>query len=184
MKKIKANKFEQHKVLLAIIIMALVVAVVGSAVWWTTQSNSETSLIDNGIEVTPAPESLSEEDAANKKAFIESQEKGADSNTTKEGSASDQESSDVNIEARQSGDSVVITTQLQKIGDGTCSLEVSSGGRSHNETVDVIYQPSYSSCAGFSVPVNKLRNGTWQITVSATSLSNSTATASTTLEVN
>lgn len=182
MRILKANKSTKYKVTLALAILVLAIGV--SVALWIVRNDGGTTSIDDGIEVTPAPKSLSEEDAANKKAFIDSQEKGSNSDTTtQEGASSDQQNSDITLEVQQNQDEVVISTQLQNIGDGICTLEITKADKAYSDTAEVIYQPRYSSCAGFSVPVSELGKGTWVVSVSATSLSNNSAKSSTSLEV-
>ncbi len=89
----------------------------------------------------------------------------------------------INISASQKDNSVVISTQITTIGDGSCTLSVTNGAAKYTDTADVIYQPSYSTCAGFTVPVAELGTGTWTISVSAKGLEGTTIEKSTNLKV-
>lgn len=75
----------------------------------------------------------------------------------------------VSLSASQSGSQVVITTKLEGYSDGTCDLTVSNGSRITSQTAQVIYQPEFSTCAGFNVPVSSVGVGTWSITLSINS---------------
>lgn len=77
-------------------------------------------------------------------------------------------------------------TVYSKIYDATatkCTLEVSNGDKKFTKEVTVIFQPDYSICAGFSVPVSELGNGNWEIKLSVITSSN-TLVANTQLKVN
>lgn len=62
-----------------------------------------------------------------------------------------------------SAEIVVVSTKLGTVPDGTCTLTVTNGEKQNTQTADVIYQPTYSMCAGFSVPISKLGSGTWNM---------------------
>ncbi|MEO5499357.1 MAG: hypothetical protein ABIR46_02570 [Candidatus Saccharimonadales bacterium] len=75
----------------------------------------------------------------------------------------------VELSAKQeSNSSVTVLTKLYGVSDGTCTLTVSKAGVTHTQTAQVIYQPDFSSCAGFSISRDKLGAGSWtiQLTVS------------------
>lgn len=68
-----------------------------------------------------------------------------------------------------SGDTVVVSTQLAGYSDGTCKLTATNGSKTSVQTANVIYAPSFSTCAGFTVPIADLGNGTWSLTLDVTS---------------
>ena len=76
---------------------------------------------------------------------------------------------DISMSAAISGTNVIISTQLASIPDGECSLTITQSTNTHRETVQIMFQPEFSSCAGFSVPKNKLGTGTWKIDLNVTS---------------
>jgi len=72
----------------------------------------------------------------------------------------------ISLDVRQEADgSVTVSTKLQGVSDGVCNLLVTNAGKSHKEEAPVIFQPSFSTCAGFSIPQKDLGAGTWQITL-------------------
>lgn len=71
-------------------------------------------------------------------------------------------SDNISLTAKRDGNNVIVTTQLKGFSDGKCLLTVSGPG-SFSQEADVMYQPDYATCAGFSIPVNSVGNGTWQI---------------------
>jgi cytoskeletal protein RodZ len=65
----------------------------------------------------------------------------------------------------ESNNSVTVIAKLANISSGTCKLDIANGTSTFSASADVIYQPEYSSCAGFSVPITPLGHGTWNITL-------------------
>ena len=84
--------------------------------------------------------------------------------------------------SKTSANSVTVYTKLYGYSDGTCTLDISNGAQKTTQAAPVIFQSQYSTCAGFSVPVNPLGSGTWTITLSVLSGGN-TVTKSITYEV-
>lgn len=74
----------------------------------------------------------------------------------------------------ESTTSVTILSKLYNYSDGTCDLSITNDNMSFTDSADVIYQPEFSSCAGFSVPIEKLGTGSWSIIIKVTSNSKST----------
>lgn len=74
----------------------------------------------------------------------------------------------VELTAKQEGSSVTILTKMQNISDGSCRLTLTNGAKSTSQTAQVIYQPEFASCAGFSVPVSTLGLGSWDISLMVT----------------
>jgi hypothetical protein len=93
-------------------------------------------------------------------------------------------SASMTLTASQSGSSVTVLTQIQNVAEGTCKLVVSNGIKSTAQTAQVIYQPQFSSCAGFTVPVSSIGAGTWSIAVTVTPDDSTAITKTITLEVN
>lgn len=81
-----------------------------------------------------------------------------------------------------SGDKVVVSTQLTGYSDGACKLTAVNGAKTNSQTANIIYAPGYSTCAGFTVPVNDLGKGTWSLTLDVTA-GGITNTKTTTYEV-
>lgn len=87
------------------------------------------------------------------------------------------------ISASQDGNSVTVLTRIQNIAEGSCTLTASSGSKITTQTAQIIYQPEFSSCAGFSIATNTLGAGTWTVSITATPIIGSAITQSTTVEV-
>ena len=120
----------------------------------------------------PTPEQIQQEaevNAADKQKYVES-----NNQTTASGTASSSSKS-IDLSAKQEGDSsVTVFTKAFGYGDGTCTLVATNQSRKTNLDAALIYQPEYSSCAGFSVPIDSLGKGTWNLKLSITSSGSTT----------
>ena len=78
----------------------------------------------------------------------------------------------IELSAEQSSETVVVTTKLREQGFsyGQCVLTITSSGQRSEQHAAIIYQPEYSTCAGFSVPARSLPKGTWHISLAVTPL--------------
>ena len=76
----------------------------------------------------------------------------------------------IELSAEQSSETVVVTTKLREQGfsSGQCVLTITSSGQRSEQHAAIIYQPEYSTCAGFSVPARSLPKGTWHISLAVT----------------
>lgn len=129
----------------------------------------------------------SETNAKNKANYIEntSPEKGNTKNSSGVTVPVPDSPSTITLLANQQGSNVVVTTKLngQGYSSGKCILTVSSNGKNTTQSADIIYQPEYSTCAGFSVPVSSVGAGSWSIALSATPQGGSEITKTTSLVV-
>ncbi len=76
----------------------------------------------------------------------------------------------IDLSARsESNGTITVLTKLFGVSNGSCSLDINNNGKHSRQTVDVIYQSEYSSCAGFSVPVSDIGSGDWTITLTVNS---------------
>ena len=71
-----------------------------------------------------------------------------------------------------------MTTKLKEHGfsSGQCVLTITSSGQRSEQHAAIIYQPEYSTCAGFSMPARSLPKGTWHISLAVTPLGGKTLT--------
>lgn len=86
------------------------------------------------------------------------------------------------LSTKQDTANVTVLTQMSGVTAGECILEVRNGGMTTSQKAQVIYQPEFSSCAGFSVPKSTVGAGQWQITVTVTTSSGQTLSQNTSLE--
>jgi hypothetical protein len=68
--------------------------------------------------------------------------------------------------AQPSAEQVVVTTKLIGYSDGICSLTATNGNKTNTQSARVIYQPEFSTCAGFTIPVTSLGTGNWTLNLS------------------
>ena len=165
--------------------IALAIVVVAGATYWyfsnqaAKNTDKQTSDESQTIDVEAAPSELSDEDARAKEQHVKDYQNPEGVTAP---SASGKEAK-VEFMPSQEGGNVILRTYLASISDGTCTLTITNGERKHTEKAGVLYQPSQSSCQGFSVPRSKLGTGTWKISLKATSLDNISASSSADFEV-
>ena len=70
---------------------------------------------------------------------------------------------------RETNGVTTIHTQLANYSDGLCDITITNGNNTYTNSAAIIYQSSYSTCAGFSIPSNTMPDGIWQITLSVVS---------------
>jgi len=115
----------------------------------------------------------------NKKELIETNSK----EPKKEQSTTPSAVFDIQVSTHiEASNDITVQTQLKNLSDGVCSLSVTNGTTTHTQTAVVIYQPLFSTCAGFNIPNNTLTPGTWEVTLSVTS-NGLTATKAISMEV-
>lgn len=70
----------------------------------------------------------------------------------------------ISISIKETAENVAITTKLLGFsGEGKCELKITKDTTTVAQSAEVIYQPEYSTCAGFSVEKSKLSTGTWKV---------------------
>lgn len=87
------------------------------------------------------------------------------------------------VTGRQDGSSVTILARIQSVADGKCVLSATNGTKNIMQEAAVIYQPEFSSCAGFSEPVDSLGTGLWAIKLTIYPIGSDAISKSTTVEV-
>lgn len=78
--------------------------------------------------------------------------------------------SSIELSANKDGSNVTIIAKLKEQGysQGKCLLIISTNGKEYSQEAEIIYQPEYSTCAGFSVPISSVGYGSWDISLSVT----------------
>ena len=121
----------------------------------------------------PTPEGPTKaEIETQKKAEAQQKQEYLDSNNQDNGQPTATQSNTTNsakivLTAKQEGSSVTVLARMDGVSSGSCSLKASQGSKRISLEADLIYQPEFSSCAGFSLPVSQLGPGTWDITLDA-----------------
>lgn len=161
----KKNKKNTKKLLIyavgALLLLVCLLAILEKTGVTNFINNDSTDITK--VEDGPTPEEKEADDAIN--AANKQKSADADQETTPPViNNPDTTSNKVELSATQEGStSVTVFTKLYDFSSGTCSLTVTNGGNSKTQTAAVFYQPEYSSCAGFSVPISGLGTGTWNI---------------------
>lgn len=124
-------------------------------------------------------------DAQAKQNYLDSVAKSDASSDEKTPSSVSQASASTSmaVTASQSGNSVTVLTKLQGISSGTCEMVATNGSASTTQSAQIIYQPEFSSCAGFSLQVGKIGAGKWNVSVTAITESGASLTKTASLEV-
>jgi hypothetical protein len=69
----------------------------------------------------------------------------------------------INSYQQDSGD-LIVQTSINGAGSGRCVLTLTKGSASINKSADLLYQPSFSTCKGFAVPIHEFpEGGTWSL---------------------
>lgn len=175
--KISTTSFAHKRLLLS----ALAVVMLGVATVAVLEVTKVTDFIKLGPTEQPGPSAAekAEQDRAaqqDKKDFIESPDPAALPPST-------ENSTTIELSAKQEPNgSVTVLTKLYSVPDGSCTLTISNGAKTHTQTADVIYQPDFSSCAGFSLARDQLGAGEW--TIKLTVASDATSEKTITYRVN
>ena len=128
------------------------------------------------ISKEPTPQEKKSEEKANqdtKESFLNTAKDEEEKSVEKSKPAPvPKSSSSIELSADRNGDSATIIVKLKEQGysQGKCSLTVVANGKKVAQNADIIYQPEYSTCAGFSIPVSSLGGGQWAISLSITPL--------------
>lgn len=87
------------------------------------------------------------------------------------------------LNASQEATTVTVLTRLSGISSGTCTIKITNNEKNYQSSAPVIYQPEFSSCAGFSIKTDALGPGKWTIDLSVAVASGETLTKSIDFEV-
>lgn len=138
-----------------VLVLAAVITAAGLGIAYAaTRNNSKESLSDPAQEIR---EDLIKDDPASGGNTTKGngQKRAEDTNTTN--------NPDITIEVSQSyqlenGD-LVIQAQIKGAGSGTCELSLTKGASIINRSADVLFQPSSSTCKGFTIPIGDFNEG-------------------------
>ncbi len=104
-------------------------------------------------------EEISNQEAKDKQDFLDNQ-KNPSAPTPKPDLIDDSVSFVVSSDSK----SLIIQTKLKKFsGTGSCTLNLRNDSAEVSERSTIIYQPEFSTCAGFAIDRSKLKNGKWSI---------------------
>jgi hypothetical protein len=168
------KKTKKHTNKPAFIVLGCVI-LAGLVIFSYQWRHNKKSAVSSGPTAAEIKQS-SDIDAANKKQSITSSQtknttsgtKGQEptSSTTSPSSTPPTTPVKIDITSKQeSNGTITVSTKLYGISSGSCTLQANNGSKSITQTATVIFQPEFSTCAGFSVPKTALGSGTWNIVI-------------------
>lgn len=168
--RITSNK-TNHKFIFVVIAFILAVVLVCGIYYLYDQQHKESNNSKKSPEETRIkPQATDKEkdqerqyNATQKQKFNDNEAAASEGETS---SGSTPTTNNISLSTQSDGSVVTILTKLDSVSSGTCSLTITNKGKTYTDTANVIYQPEYSSCAGFTVKKDLLGNGTWLIKIS------------------
>jgi cytoskeletal protein RodZ len=143
--------------------LVILLIIVGLLLWYN-HNNTDKNTTDTTQ--TAAQKAEAQTEAQAKKDLIESSNQTTTPPTSNP--PANTSTSITALSARQEDNgTVTIMTRLTSDTQGSCTLSITNGSRTYSKVVDIIYQPEFSTCAGFSVPINSLGFGNWNIALSS-----------------
>ena len=130
-------------------------------------------LYSNSPESVSEPDTSTTDSAATKQQNIDNKENFINNvelpeQNSEPGSKRVDKSSVMSMNLSQENSEVIVSTKLPDFSEGTCDLAITNGSKTYSDSANILYQPSYSSCMGFNVPIAKLGGyGTWTISLEA-----------------
>jgi hypothetical protein len=157
----------KKKIIITIVVVGLLTGLFG-----ILEKLNITDIIHSGTDTTDTSLTAEQKQAAkldadNKKNLIDTTKPGSTTNNNS-GTANSTPSLDLSARSESNG-TVTVFTKLYNISNGVCELTATNGSTQKSLSANVIYQPEYSSCAGFSLPINDLGVGTWTIALTVKS---------------
>lgn len=145
-----------------LILLAVGAIIVGIILLGLTRNNGQTATSNqNGGPTPEQTQAETKDNATGKQNFIEGSKPGSNSGS---GASPTPQSPSIELSGRQeSNGSVTVFTKLHTISSGTCDLVIKNGANQITRSASVIFQPEFSTCAGFSIPVSDLGSGNWDI---------------------
>jgi hypothetical protein len=159
-----ANK--KNRIIKYSLISIVVLALIAAGVFYTLKLLSRDQDSDANGPTTAQKKEMQAVDNAKKKEFAENT-KDIDNPGTTVPTPTSPDTIDLSA-SKTDASTVTIFTKLKNYASGTCELTITNGPKTYPNTADILYQPEYSTCAGFSVPLSELGSGTWTIKLTAT----------------
>lgn len=160
----KDKKFS--KILVAGIIAAAFISA-GLIYWFVYGQHlaSDQSLDSSSQGPTQEEREAEEKQAAeDKQEFLDNEASGNGTGETTTPNITDES---LSFSVSQSDASVTVITKITDFsGTGTCTISLSKPGETTvTQSAEILYQPEFSSCAGFSIDKAQLSPGAWNITL-------------------
>ncbi len=160
--KIQKTKRSAKKMSM-LVVASILVALAGiAAAYFFYKHSSSTSQQPTSAtsDVTDTTNSSSDDSATS------NQTKDRDEHLSDSESTSDLSADNISLTISKSSSEVTITGNITAFsGSGTCKLRLTKGSSAVAKSATIIYQPEYSTCAGFSINRSELSPGTWNVTL-------------------
>lgn len=166
---------KKHKVIIVTVLATLVVAGVLLFALEKLRVTNFFSSQPTGLSSDEMQAGLEQKAAVNTPSTDSSKETQNDTQTDSQQPTPEQNktnptsSENITLTANKNGSNVVVYTQLKDYSNGTCALTVTNGSKTVTQSAQVMFQPQYSICAGFTVPISSVGSGSWTMTLSVTS---------------
>lgn len=173
MKIAKKTKSTRKIVLITAVIILFCAAGVGTALYLksreqgvVTKQSPDQEKLSNRAQGAGTQDSQSvAQDAKDKQSYLDGQKDPGDPAT--EPILPDDS---VSLLVSSDATSLLVKTQIKNFtGSGSCSLIVRKGSVEVSDNAAIIYQPEFSSCAGFAIDRAKLSSGLWSINLTVKS---------------
>ena len=143
------------------LIGAAIVLIAGFCFWFFVVNNGFSSGAEKN---DPAQQAV---DTKDKQEFIENSKN--EPSTDSPLNTGNVDESKVVVTATEADGTIIVSTKLYDYSDGTCSLKATNGEKQNVQSAPIIFQPEYSTCAGFSIDQDELGAGNWAIELTSTS---------------
>lgn len=172
--KIQRTK-NKNKKLLIIVACITVIALLGSGgvYYYLSQKDVPLAQSDTPPHITKQEAAANQEFHASQKQAFNDQAKESVAHNPKDQKYQETKPApitekDLSATIETTPTSVSIITKLGHTASGTCVLEAvnNTNNKSNKQNAQVIYQPEFSSCAGFTIPKESLGSGVWNIKIS------------------
>jgi hypothetical protein len=169
-KKYVVMEIENRNTVIKKIILVIFIVIAVVALGYTSyayfidrpSTDDKGSANSDQSENTNAQATEQDTDAKNKQDFLDAQKDTEENTTPPETDSASKPTISIDIKDEQNG-TVTIFTKLVDVPSGSCTLTIKNGTTQKSYTAAVIYQPDYSSCAGFSVSKTDIGSGTWAV---------------------
>lgn len=164
---IHKNRLKKTTTKTYILIVLITIILISISIMYSLNSKFINNLLNKSTVQESDQNKNAPTDSNNKQKFIEDQ---TNSNPT---NLSNHTDNDIILSAHKETDGkVTILTELKNYSDGICNLQIKNNEKTVNDSASVLFQGKNSTCEGFSIPIDSLGAGTWQITLSVTSKGN------------
>lgn len=149
-------------------IIAVVILLAASAFTYQAFNNEGSSkTVEEGLTEQQAKDAEEKEQLINQPDG-DIKDEPTDDKTDIDNDTNDQNSTSKNasINASQEDETqVTVKTRVTGASSGDCTLRIVNGGKTKNYKAKLMYQPQFSTCAGFSIPISDLGTGVWNISL-------------------